>query len=139
MVQYSIASRRDNSTPNRVVMIGTEGFLGYSYVRLQYLRDGWIRLAGNNLEDRDGWKLISEFILEPGTYTLTGMKGQMENSIALQLRVEDNTGFHRYIYQYDEDVRFTVERESNAILHIRVYPKVGKIDVKARPAVYRDE
>lgn len=139
MVQYSITSSRDDSTPNRVVMNGKDGYLGYSSVRLQYLENGWIKLTGENNTDSNGWKLISEFTLEPGTYTLTGMKGQSENKVALQLRIEDDTGYYRYLYQYDEDVKFIVERETTATLHTRVYPKVEKTNVKARPAVYRDE
>lgn len=139
MLQYNITTARNDGTPNRVVMNGKAGALGYSYVKLQYLEDGWIRLVGENNEDSNGWKLISVFTLEPGTYTLTGMKGQNENKIALQLRIEDDTGYYCYLYQYDEDVQFTIERETTATLHARVYPKVEKIDVKARPAVYRDE
>lgn len=139
MMQYSIASARDDGAPNRVVMNGKEGILGYSCVKLYYVGDGWIRLIGYNTEDRNSWKLISEFALEPGTYTLTGMKRQVENTVALQLHIEENKGFHRYFYQYDEDVVFTVEREAKATLHARVYPNVESIDVKVRPAVYRDE
>lgn len=139
MVQYSTASARDDGTPNHVVMNGKEGYLGYSSVRLSYLEDGWIRLAGDNAEDSNGWKLISEFTLKPGNYILTGMSGQSRNTVALQMHYSDDTGFYRYLYQYGEDVAFMVERESTATLHVRVYPNVENIDVKARPAVYRDE
>ena len=139
MVQYSLASAREDGAPNRVVMNGKPGYLGDSAVRLSYLNDGWISFVGDNVEESNGWKLLSTFILEPGKYTLTGMKGQSENTVALQLRIEDETGFFRYIYQYDEDVRFTIEKLVDATLHVRVYPEVEGIDVKARPAVYRDE
>lgn len=139
MMQYSIASTREDGAANRVVMNGKPGYLGYSSVRLQYLEDGWIYLSGYNADERNGWKLLSTFILEPGTYTLTGMKGQNENTIAFQLHIEDATGYYRYLYQYDEDVRFTIERSMEAALHVRVYPEVEGIDLKARPAVYRDE
>lgn len=139
MIQYSISSSRSDGTPNRVVMNGKSGAVGYSYVRLQYLEDGWIRLTGENLTDSDAWKLISVFNLEPGTYTLTGMEGQEEKTVALQLYLKDDQGYSRYFFQYDRDVQIVVERESNATLHARVYPQVKKIDVKARPAVYRDE
>lgn len=139
MVQYSIASAREDGEPNRVVMNGRPGYLGYSSVHLSYLKDGWISLAGDNIEESNGWKLLSTFTLETGTYTLTGMKGQDENTIALQLHIEDDTGFYRYIYQYDEDVSFTIERQVDAALHVRVYPGAEGIDVNARPAVYRDE
>lgn len=138
MVQYSIASAREDGEPNRVILNGKPGYLGYSSVHLSYLKDGWISLVGDNVEESNGWKLLSTFTLEPGTYTLTGMKGQDENTIALQLHIEDDTGFYRYIYQYDDDVSFTIERAVDATLHVRVYPEVEGIDVKARPAVYRD-
>ena len=139
MVQYSIASAREDGEPNRVVMNGNPGYLGYSFVRLSYVDEGWISLVGDNVEESNGWKLISTFTLEPGKYTLTGFKGQKENTVAFQLHIEDDTGFYRYIYQYDEDVSFIIERAVDATLHVRVYPEVEGIDVKARPAVYRDE
>ena len=138
MVQYSIASAREDGSPNCVVMLGTPGYLGESNVSLSYLEDGFIRLTGDNPNESNGWKLIARFSLEPGKYTLTGLKGQEENTIALQLHIEDSTGFYRYLYQYDEDVMFTVEREAEATLHARVYPEVEEIDVTARPAVYKE-
>lgn len=138
MVQYSLASAREDGTPNRVVMMGTPGYLGESNVRLSYLEDGYIRLTGDNPNEGNGWKLLSTFTLEPGKYTLTGMSGQAENTIALQLHIEDSTGFYRYLYQYDKDVIFTVEKEAEATLHARVYPEVEEIDVTARPAVYKE-
>ncbi len=139
MIEYSLASVREDGAPNRVVMIGKQGYLGYSSVHLSYLKDGWISLVGDNAEESNGWKLLSTFTLEPGAYTLTGMKGQDENTLALQLHIEDDTGFYRYIYQYDEDVSFTIDRPVEATLHVRVYPETEGINVKARPAVYRDE
>ncbi len=139
MVKYSLASSREDGVPNRVVMNGQPGYLGYSSVHLQYLENGWINLVGDNVEKSNGWKLLSIFTLEPGTYTLTGMKGQDENTIALQLHIEDETGYYRYIYQFDEDVSFAIERPVEAALHVRVYPEVEGIDLKVRPAVYRDE
>ena len=108
-------------------------------MHLSYLEDGWISLVGDNAEESNGWKLLSTFTLEPGTYTLTGMKEQDENTIDLQLHIEDDTGYYKYLYQYDEDVTFTIKRAVEATLHVRVFPEVEGIDVKARPAVYRDE
>ena len=139
MAQYSIASAREDGAPNRVVMNGKPGYLGYSSVLLSYLNDGWISLVGDNVEESNGWKLLSTFTLEPGTYTLAGMKGQDEKTIALQLHIEDETDFYKYFYEYDEDVRFSIERQSEAALHVRVYPGVEGINVKARPAVYKDD
>ena len=91
-------------------MNGKPGYIGPSSVQLSYLKDGWISLAGDNVEENNGWKLLSTFTLESGLYTLTGLKEQDENTIALQLRVEDDTGFYRYIYQYDKDVSFKIEK-----------------------------
>lgn len=72
---------------------GKPGYLGYSSVHLSYLEDGWISLVGDNVEESNGWKLLSTFTLETGSYTLTGMRGQDENTVALQLHIEDETGF----------------------------------------------
>jgi hypothetical protein len=120
-------------------MNGKPGYLGYSTVLLSYLKDGWIRVVGDNVEESNGWKILSTFTLEPGVYTLTGMKGQDEKTIALQLHIEDETGLYRYIYQYDADVSFTIEKAVDAVLHVRVFPETEGIDVKARPAVYKDD
>lgn len=139
MIEYSLASAREDGTPNRVIMNGKPGYLGYSTVLLSYLKDGWIRVVGDNVEESNGWKLLSTFTLEPGTYTLTGMKGQDEKTIALQLHIEDETGLYQYIYQYDADVSFTIEKAVDAVLHVRVFPETEGIDVKARPAVYKDD
>ena len=138
MVQYSIASAREDGAENHVVMLGTPGYLGESNVRLSYLEEGNIQLSGDNPSESNGWRRLSEFSLKPGTYTLTGIKGQEEETIALQLRIGDSTGSYRYLYQYDEDVMFTVEREVDATLHARVYPNTYEIDLTARPAVYEE-
>lgn len=140
MVSYAKASARStDDAENRVIMDGKPGYLGYSSVYLSYLKDGWISLVGDNVEEYNGWKLLSTFTLEPGTYTLTGMKGQDENTIALLLHIKVDTGYYHYYYQYDEDLTFTIEGTVEAALHVQVYPKVEGIDMKARPAVYRDE
>ena len=139
MIEFSLASVREDGAPNRVVMIGKPGYLGYSSVHLSYLKDGWISLTGDNFKESNGWRLLSKLTLEPGKYTLTGLKELKENTIALQLRIEDDTGYYHYFYQYDEDVSFVIERPVEATLHVRVYPETVGINVKARPAVYRDE
>ncbi len=139
MVQYSNASAREDGAPNHVIMTGKPGFFGYSSIYLSYLEDGWISIKGDNTEEGNDWKLLSVFTLEPGTYSLSGLKGRQENTVALQLYMKDETGFSLYIYQYDENVSFSIERPVEAVLHVRVYPKVEGINVKARPAVYKDE
>lgn len=96
-------------------------------------------MFGDNYTENDGWKLISQFVLEPGVYTLTGMREAEENSIAFQLRLCDETGKYQYIYQWNREVTFTVFQESSIALHARVFPFTEEIDIKARPAVYRDE
>lgn len=138
MIAYSIASRRtSDNAENRVVMDGISGYVGVS-VYLKYLEDGYIRVSGDNLDESMVWKLLSRFSLEPGMYTLTGMKNVAENTVALQLHLSDDSGEYRYLYQHDENVSFVIDRPSDATLHVMVYPNVEKIDVKARPAVYRD-
>ena len=138
MVQFSLASMRDDGATNRVVMIGNSGYLGETDVYLKYLEDGYVRLYGSNVSEQNGWKKLSELVLEPGVYTLTGMNKVPEKVIALQLRIRIGTDKYQYLYQNDEDVSFVVDRPADAVLHVMVYPNVEKIDVKARPAVYKD-
>lgn len=140
MVAYSETTvRKSDGAANRVILNGQSGYLGYSSVYLEYLKNGWIRLSGENSENSNGWKLLSEFALEPGIYTLTGMNCEKENTVALQLYFIDDSGFYHYIYQNDRDIGFMVKRPSKAVLHVRVYPKVKIVDLLACPAVYRDE
>lgn len=140
MVAWSAASARDtDGAENRVVLNGKPGYLGESSVYLDFTKDGYISLSGDNPEEIDGWKLISEFTIEPGNYTLTGLKGAIENTVALQLYISDDTGYDRYLCQWNEDINFTVERDTEATLHARVFPFVDEVDIVARPAVYRDE
>lgn len=140
MIVYSAASKRvSDGAQNLVIMNGKAGYLGYSKVYLKYLEDGWISLTGDNSRANNAWKQLSVFSLEPGKYTLTGLKNVGVNKVALQLYIKDDTGVNRYIYQWDEDVTFKVESNAKATLHVRVFPHVENIDIKARPAVYRDE
>lgn len=138
MVSYSIASARlSDGSENRVIMNGVSGYIGATAF-LKYMEDEYIRITGDNPEEGRAWKLLSQFALEPGEYTLTGMK-EGEQKVALQLYISDDTGFYQYFYQWNEDVRVSVEREAKATLHVMLYPNAEQIDVVARPAVYRDE
>ena len=139
MVQYNLASRREDGAPNRVIMDGKPGYIGETDVFLKYLEDGDIKLTGYNSQGYKAWKFLSEFQLEPGTYVMRGMTDVDENLITFQLRINDDTGFYQYLYQHDEDIFFKVERSTQATLHIMVYPFAKGINVVARPAVYRDE
>lgn len=139
MLSYSKAtSRAVDGAENHVVMNGISGYFGIS-VYLKYLEDGYIQLTGDNIDGENAWKLISNFTLEPGTYTLTGMNGVSDKTVALQLLISCDNGFNQYLYQYDEDVFFTLDLPSKATLHVMVYPNAVGIDVTARPAVYKDE
>ena len=137
MIFYSKASSRDGEE-NRVVLNGNSGYFGLAMC-LKYLENGYIQITGNNIDGERGWKLLSRFTLEPGRYTLTGMRNVLENTIALQLHISDDTGYYQYLYQHDEDVVFVVERTSEAILHVMVYPNAREINATIRPAVYKDE
>ena len=139
MVQYSLTSAREDGAENLVIMEGSSGSVGQTYVYLKYLEDGYIQIYGDNSFDINGWKRLSEFRLSPGSYTLTGLRGSTEKTVVLQLRISDDSGFYQYLNQWNEDVCFTIESEMRADLHVRVYPFVENIDFKARPAVYKDE
>lgn len=140
MISYAIASSRESDgAQNLLIMNGKNGYVGTTNVYLKYLTDGYIHLSGDNPEGERGWKKISEFNLEPGQYTLTGIKNVPENTIALQLHFIDNTGFYQYLYQWNEDIEFTIERLAEADIHMFVNPYMEAIDTVARPAVYKDE
>ena len=139
MLQYSIETTREDGASNRVIMNGVSGFVGRTNVGISYMNGGKIRLNGANYDEIDGWQRISEFTLEPGRYTFTGMKGQGENTIALQLDIMGESGIKYSYYQFNDDVYFLTEKPTDVALYIRVFPAIGKVDVIARPAVYKDE
>lgn len=139
MIDYCAASSREDGTPNCVVMLGKPGYLGYTSVYLEYLENGWIRVFGNNTDIIIGQRMIAKLSLDPGQYTLTGLKGQLKDTIDFQFRIEDSDGFYYYLYQYDEDVSFEVDKPSECVLHIRVHPNVEDINIMLMPAVYKDD
>ena len=140
MISYSNRSFRDSDhAMNQIVLNGRAGYVGETNVYVKYLEDGFIHVSGDNSEDNRGWKLISELQLLPGTYTLTGLKGVPMNTVAIQLYYIDDTGFSRFVYQWEEDVVFRVDKISRADVHIYVNPSSGYVDAVARPALYKDE
>ena len=141
MVEYSAASSRESDgAPNLVVMNGEPGYLGYSYVYLTYLEDGYVSIKGSNSDNRFGWIVISNIVLEPGSYTLTGLKGCKANSLQLQLCVWNETkNGYDYYRQYDDDVHFELSQREYVKLQFQVSPYVEDIDILARPAVYKDD
>ena len=66
MIEYSLASAREDGAPNRVVMIGKSGYLGYSSVHLSYLEDGWISLVGDNVKKATGGNCFQPSHLNQG-------------------------------------------------------------------------
>lgn len=140
MLSYSIASARESDgAKNIIIMNGNSGYIGESNVYLKYLDDGYISIKGFNSETINGWcKLLSTFEIEPGNYTLTGIKTERE-TVALQLHIFNDTGIDRYLFQNDQDVGFIVEETAVATLQVRVYPLIENLDLIARPAVYKDE
>lgn len=139
MIDYCVASSREDGAPNSVVMLGKPGYLGYTSVYLEYLENGWIRVFGNNTDIINGQKMIAKFSLDQGRYTLTGLKDQPNDTIDFQLRIEDSDGIYYYLYQYDKDVSFEVDKPSECVLHIRVHPNLENINIMLKPAVYKDD
>ena len=139
-IRYSVASVRViDGAENRVVMVATPGNIGESKVLFRYLNECDIQLIGSNSGNQSEWKKLSKFSLEPGFYTLTGLTGQKEQTVVIQLHIEDTTGFSNYINQYDDDVAFKVERDSEATLFVGVYPNIKDINEIIRPAVYKED
>lgn len=141
MEEYAHSSfRESDGAENLVIMNGKPGRIGGTDVSLIYEKDGYIRLLGSNTESISGWKLISEFKLEPGIYTFTGLKNHEIGTIELQFSTwnEQKKG-NDYYCQYDEDISVTITEEKVFYLHVRVYPNLNYVDTIARPAVYKNE
>ncbi len=139
MISYALASARDSDgAANLVVMDGRSGYIGSSTIQLKYIEDGYISIKGINVDEKGQWKQIAEIELEPGAYTLTGLKGSSQEIVALILHLEDSKGAETNYWQYDEDVHFTVDKLCKASLSVRV-SQYAEVEVIARPAVYRDE
>ena len=141
MVDYAKASARESDgAENCVVMDGKSGYIGSSRVYVKYLKDGYIKISGDNSDGSSGWKLVSEWIMEKGRYTLSGLSGFKENTLELQLSVwnEEKNGYDYYC-QFNDEVSIELFEPKSVRLFLRVYPNVTNINVIARPAVYKDE
>ena len=60
------------------------------------------------------------------------------NIVALRLNLEDTKGVVKNLWQFDEDVHFSVDDHCKAKIHVRVNQH-AEVDTIARPAVYKDE
>ena len=139
MISYALASARESDgAENLVIMDGRSGNVGSSSIQLKYLDSGYISIIGKNIDDTGQWKQIAEFVLEPGTYTLTGLNGSSQTLVAIRLHLEDSEGNVVNYWQYDEDAQFSITNTCMATLSVRVN-QYAEVDVIARPAVYKDE
>jgi hypothetical protein len=139
MISCVLASARESDgAENLVIMDGRSGNVGSSSIQLKYLDSGYISIIGKNIDDTGQWKQIAEFVLEPGTYTLTGLEGSSQTIVAIRLHLEDSEGAVANYWQYDEDIQFSITNTSKATLSIRVNQH-AEVNAVARPAVYKDE
>ena len=139
MVSYALASAREcDGAANLVILDGRSSQVGSSAVRLVYLADGYVSIKGINTTEAAQWRKISEFILEPGTYTLTGLRDSSKHTAALRLHLEDAVGTAANYWQYDADVQFSITMRCEATLSVRVNQD-AEVDLIARPAVYKDK
>ncbi len=138
MVSGTIASSRESDgAQNLIIMDGNSGFVGASSVLLDYLSNGYVSIKGENDTEQLQWKKISEFEINPGIYTLTGLSVE-ENTIELRLVAEQASGEPVYCYQHSEDVLFEILEPGIARLHFRIYPD-AVINTIARPAIYEEK
>ena len=140
MVKYAKASaRKTDGAENCVIMDGKSGFIGASHVYVKYLEDGYMKIFGDNTDDSSEWKLVSEWTMDEGRYTLSGLSGFEEKTLELQLSVwNEERDEYDYYCQFDDEVSFEIIEKEKVRLFLRVYPEVTGIDAIARPAVYKD-
>lgn len=140
MAAYAAATARESDgAENLLLLNGESGYVGPTNVYLKYQKDGSIRLSGSNPGESNGWKLLCEFELAPGEYTLTGLSGFAPKTVELQYSVwNEEKGGCNYYSQHDADIVIRVNETSSAWLHVRVYPFAEETDANIRPAVYKD-
>ena len=138
MLAAAEAGRRADGAANLAVMDGVSGYLGASGVYLQYGKDGSITVCGVNETDESQWKQLSQTELEPGTYTLAGLRGSDPGTLELRLKATYPDGREECYWQYDEDVAFTLNEACQVELHVRVLPCM-QVDAIAHPAIYREK
>ncbi len=138
MVGFARASYREtDGAVNLVVMNGDSGYIDRSDVYLKYLNNGFVSIIGTNDNDNSYWKRISEFELDQGKYSLTGLSGNKEKTVELQLTVIDAVGDKKYYRQFDTDITVKIHDRCNVILYVHVYPYTD-INAIARPAIYEE-
>lgn len=131
------SSRETDGAVNLVVMNGDSGYIDRSDVYLKYLSNGFISIIGINDNENSYWKRISEFELDQGRYTLTGLSGNKEKTVELQLTVIDVVGNKKYYRQFDTAITVETDNRCNVILYVHVYPYT-EINAIARPAIYEE-
>ena len=140
MKEYSLNSARpEDGAENLIIMNGNAGYIGMTHAHLSYMKDGSIQIKGYNPDSSSAWKKLCDFVLEPGTYTLTGLKGFQPETLELQYSIfNEEKGGYDYYSQYDEDLTITIPKKRKARLHVRIYP-FTEVDTLARPAIYKEQ
>lgn len=130
------SSREIDGAKNLVIMNGDSGYIGSSKVILKYIGEGYIKFIGRNDTPLGQWKTLSEFQLDAGTYTLSGLSVD-DGSIKLRLARKTEDDVETIAIQYNDEVIFSIEKSTTVILQVRVSPG-ETIDTIARPAIYED-
>ncbi len=120
-----------------VIMDGNSGYIGISSVYLKYLDDGYIQIRGKNETNEPRWKLLCEFGLNAGVYTITGLFVPEDDTVQLRVAKVDGATVTTLAWQYNSDERFVLNESTIVRLHIVVYPGAD-IDTIARPAIYKE-
>ncbi len=126
-----------DGAPNMLILNGQSGEVGASKIKVRFLDDGFISIQGiNNTESRQ-WKQISSVELEPGTYTLSELSCDSDESLQIQLNYHDPDGNMVWHFQWYEDITFTIEKKEIADVYILVMPN-AELDEIVRPTLYKE-
>ena len=125
---------------NLLVLNGQPGFVGKTDIYVKYNSDGSIEISGT--ADHRAWKVIGQMMLEPGTYSFSGLSGTEKNTIAIELEYynEEQMNFIRLtpdIGPIDEAI-FTFDKATRIKAYVGVYAGASD-NVTARPVIYRED
>lgn len=125
---------RDDGTKNLLILNGMDGVVWDTKVHVEFLSNGSIHIKGT--ADRQSWWPIGQIILEPGTYSFSGLSGVREKTLGLELEAY-NQRFAPDV-GVNEKVQFTLKKTTELKVYIIVYEGCN-CDVIAVPVLYREE
>ena len=131
---------REDGARNLLVLSPEPKYIGETDFSVAYQSDGCIIIEGQSVNR--AWIEIGRVALDPGTYCFTGLSGEEERTVALELEYFDAEKDKYVRLTPDigtmEQTIFKLDASTKVRALIGIYPS-SKGRCFARPAIYRED